>query len=62
MGLEQKEFSHLFYVYGSITEDNDYDVADINSVINYILGEIKSPLEKTGPEEEYWGQMSQTKK
>lgn len=35
-----------YYLYGSITEDNDFDVKDINSVTNYILGKIKSPLEQ----------------
>lgn len=33
------------YLYGSITEDNDFNTSDVTSVINYILGEIKSPLD-----------------
>lgn len=36
----------VYYLYGSITEDCVFDEADVNSVVNYIIGNIKSPLEK----------------
>lgn len=42
-GLNQEKYRFIF---GSVTEDNVFDSEDADSVINYILEEIKSPLDK----------------